>query len=71
MSASLIGHLGSSTFRLFRRCSFDVARGLLLLFGIGTKAHPADWALQQPRPVGPTEGTLGTASNRSLPAGSI
>src|SRR5258706_4547952 len=41
MSASLIGRLGSSTFRLFHRCSVDVARGLVLLFGIGTKALPS------------------------------
>jgi hypothetical protein len=34
MSASLIGRLGSSTFRL----SADVTHGLVLLFGIGTKA---------------------------------
>jgi hypothetical protein len=38
MSASLIGHSGSSTFRLF---TFDVARRLALLFGIGTRALPS------------------------------
>ena len=38
MSPSLIGRLGSSTFRLTHRCSVDVARGLALLFGIGTRA---------------------------------
>src|ERR1700691_5116381 len=64
MSASLIGHLGSSTFRLstmtvstsllfsnrpfgvkhfqtIHHDSVDVAHGLALLFGIGTKALPA------------------------------
>src|ERR1017187_2563172 len=67
MSASLIGRLGSSTFRLsttavsmsltgsrffsnrpfgvkhfqtIHHCSVDVAHGLALLFGIGTKALP-------------------------------
>ena len=38
MSASLIGHLGSSAFRPSTTCSVDVAHGLVLLFGIGTKA---------------------------------
>jgi hypothetical protein len=37
MSASLIGRLGSSTFRPFTTYSVDVARGLALLFGIGTR----------------------------------
>ena len=41
MSASLIGRLGSSAFRLSTSCSVDVARGLVLLFGIGTKALPS------------------------------
>jgi hypothetical protein len=41
MSASLIGRLGSSAFRLSTHCSVDVARGLVLLFGIGTKALPS------------------------------
>ena len=41
ISASLIGHLGSSTFRLSTACSVDVAHGLVLLFGIGTKALPS------------------------------
>src|SRR6476659_10556652 len=36
MSASLIGRLGSSAFRLS-----TTARGLVLLFGIGTKALPS------------------------------
>ena len=40
MSASLIGRLGSSTFRL-STTSVDVAHGLALLFGIGTKAVPS------------------------------
>ncbi len=63
--SSLIGHLGSSAFRLsaaavsmslagfsnrpfgvkrfqtIRRCSVDVSRGLVLLFGIGTRALPS------------------------------
>ena len=39
MSASLIGRLGSSAFRL--SATLDVARGLVLLFGIGTKALPS------------------------------
>ena len=38
--SSLIGRLGSSTFRL-RHCNVDVAHGLALLFGIGTKAVPS------------------------------
>src|SRR5215468_4440497 len=41
MSASLIGRLGSSAFRPSATAVFDVARGLVLLFGIGTKALPS------------------------------
>src|SRR5262245_11477647 len=41
MSASLIGRLGSSTFRLSTNSSVDVAHGLALLFGLGTKALPS------------------------------
>jgi hypothetical protein len=41
MSASLIGPLGSSTFRLSINAVVDVARGLVLLFGIGTWALPS------------------------------
>jgi hypothetical protein len=68
MSASLIGHSGSSAFRLstsavsmsltgsrffsnrpfgvkrfqtIHLCGFDVAHGLALLFGLGTKALPS------------------------------
>src|SRR5512135_2104557 len=41
MSASLIGRLGSSAFRLSTAAVFDVTHGLLLLFGIGTKALPS------------------------------
>jgi len=37
MSASLIGRLGSSAFRLSTNYSVDVAHGLSLLFGLGTK----------------------------------
>ena len=40
MTASLIGRLGSSTFRLSTMAVFDIAHGLALLFGIGTKALP-------------------------------
>ena len=47
MFASLIGRSGSSTFRpsittfqTIHHCSVDVAHGLALLFGIGTKALP-------------------------------
>jgi hypothetical protein len=47
MSASLIGRLGSSTFKpsittfqAIHRCSVDIARGLMLLFGIGARALP-------------------------------
>ena len=36
MSASLIGRLGSSAFRLSTNSSVDVAHGLSLLFGLGT-----------------------------------
>ena len=41
MSASLIGRPGSSAFRLFHYCSVDVARGLVLLFGLGARALPS------------------------------
>ena len=37
MSASLIGRLGSSAFRLSTNSSVDVAHGLSLLFGLGTQ----------------------------------
>jgi len=40
MSASLIGQFGSSAFRLIHQYSVGVARGLVLLFGIGAKALP-------------------------------
>ena len=40
MSASLIGRFGSSTFRLSIGYGVDVAHGLVLLFGIGTRALP-------------------------------
>jgi hypothetical protein len=38
MSTSLIGRLGSSAFRLSTAAGVDVAHGLVLLFGIGTRA---------------------------------
>src|SRR5258707_15757257 len=41
MSASLIGHSGSSAFQAIHHSSADVARGLALLFGLGTKALPS------------------------------
>src|SRR5712675_2095260 len=41
MSASLIGHSGSSAFQTIHHHSVDVAHGLVLLFGIGTKALPS------------------------------
>src|ERR1039457_2993768 len=48
MSASLIGRSGSSTFKpstttfqTIHHCSVDVARGLVLLFGIGARALPS------------------------------
>jgi len=41
MSASLIGRSGSSTSRLSINAVVDVAHGLVLLFGIGTKALPS------------------------------
>src|SRR6201993_4119789 len=37
MSASLIGHSGSSAFQTIHHYSVDVAHGLVLLFGIGTR----------------------------------
>src|SRR5512144_751050 len=40
-AASLIGHSVSSAFRLSTTNSVDVAHGLVLLFGIGTKALPS------------------------------
>ena len=39
--ASLIGRSGSSAFRLSTHYSVDVAHGLVLLYGIGTKALPS------------------------------
>src|SRR5215472_319952 len=41
MSASLIGRFGSSTFKAIHHRGVDVARGLALLFGIGTAALPS------------------------------
>src|SRR5471032_3669842 len=41
MVASLIGRPGSSAFQTIRHYSVDVARRLVLLFGIGTKALPS------------------------------
>ena len=41
MSASLIGRLGVKHFQAIHHCSVDVAHGLVLLFGIGTKALPS------------------------------
>src|SRR5215470_8737790 len=41
MSASLIGRLRSSSFQTIRHCNVDVAHGLALLFGIGTRALPS------------------------------
>src|SRR3954447_15657374 len=41
MSASLIGHSGSSAFQTIHHHSVDVAHGLVLLYGIGTKAVPS------------------------------
>src|SRR3974390_749151 len=41
MSASLIGRFGSSAFQTVHHYSVDVARGLVLLFGIGTRALPS------------------------------
>jgi hypothetical protein len=41
MSASLIGRFGSSAFQAIHHSSVDVAHGLALLFGIGTRALPA------------------------------
>src|SRR5215475_8391961 len=40
-ASSLIGRLGSSAFRLSTNSSVDVAHGLALLFGLGTKALPS------------------------------
>jgi len=41
MSASLIGRLGVKRFQAVQTWSVDIARGLALLFGLGTKALPA------------------------------
>ena len=41
MSASLIRWSQVKHFQTIHRCSVDVARGLLLLFGIGTEALPS------------------------------
>jgi hypothetical protein len=40
-SASLIGRLGSSAFRLSTGSGVNVTRGLVLLSGIGTQALPS------------------------------
>ena len=40
-SASLIGRFGVKRFQTIHHCSVDVARGLVLLFGIGTRALPS------------------------------
>src|SRR4029077_9139912 len=40
-TSSLIGRSGSSAFRLSPHYSVDVAHGLVLLYGIGTKALPS------------------------------
>ena len=45
MSASLIGRLGSSAFQVIHHPGVDVARGLALLFGIGSKALPV-WGFE-------------------------
>src|ERR1700751_5374289 len=37
MSASLIGHSGSSAFQTIHHYGVDVAHGIVLLFGIGTR----------------------------------
>ena len=56
MSASLIGRLRSSAFEMIHHHSFDVARGLTLLSGIGGKALPS-WDFEDeveqsmPRPL--------------------
>jgi hypothetical protein len=47
MSASLMGRLRSSAFRL--SASADVARVLLLLFGIGTRGLPQKKQTRKPR----------------------
>ena len=41
MSASLIGRLGSSAFQAIHHCSLDVARRLVLLYGLGARALPS------------------------------
>src|SRR3974390_3129636 len=41
MSSSLIGRFGSSAFQTVHHYSVDVAHGLVLLFGIGTRALPS------------------------------
>jgi hypothetical protein len=39
-SASLIGPFWVKHFQTIHRCSINVARGLALLFGLGTRALP-------------------------------
>jgi hypothetical protein len=41
MSASLIGRLGSSAFRLSTTAMVNVTRGVMLLYGLGTQAGPS------------------------------
>ena len=41
MSGSLIGRLGVKHFQTIHHCSVDIARGLVLLFGLGTRALPS------------------------------
>src|SRR5271169_3129899 len=61
MSDSLIGRSGSSTFRPFRHCSVDVARGLALLSSPHRDIAPVrsispDWYLAQVNPnTAPTD----------------
>ena len=41
MSASLIGPVGVKRFQAIRHCGVDVARGLVLLSGLGARALPS------------------------------
>src|SRR3974390_1322894 len=45
ITASLIGRFGSSAFQTVHHYSVDVAHGLVLLFGIGTRALPS-WGFE-------------------------
>src|SRR3954451_6978472 len=68
MSTSLIGSLGSSTFRLSIDAVWMFAHGLVLLFGIGTKALPLwDSKTRRNNPWGGLAVTVGPSGHTNSP----